>query len=93
MTNEQFLQMFNHYLVIGGRKRDDIVAEVTSHLQEQSADKLGDPALLARKMNHVHLGLFVSFRSLAITAAITTVLFDVAGTHFFVNPVYTLTDA
>jgi len=77
MTNDQFLQMFNRCLVVGGRKRDEIVAEVASHLQEQSADKLGDPALLARKINRVHLGFFASFRSLAIAAAITTILFDV----------------
>ncbi|MFA6553607.1 MAG: hypothetical protein WCT27_04220 [Patescibacteria group bacterium] len=77
MTNEQFLQVFKHYLAVGGRKREEIVAEVASHLQEQSADKLGDPALLARKTNRVHLGLFASFQSLAITAAITTLFFDV----------------
>jgi hypothetical protein len=77
MTNEQFLQAFNRHLVVGGLKRDEIIAEVTSHLQEQSADKLGDPVLLAHRTNHVHLGFFASFQSLAVTAAIITLLFDV----------------
>jgi hypothetical protein len=77
MTNEQFLHAFNRHLAIGGRKRGEVIAEVTSHLHEQSADKLGDPVLLAKKIDRVHLGFFASFRSLAITAAITTVLFDV----------------
>lgn len=77
MTNEQFLHDFSRHLAVGGPKRDEIVAEVTSHLQEQSADKLGDPQLLAHKTNRVHVGLFPSFQSLAIAAAITTLLFDV----------------
>lgn len=77
MTNEQFLQDFRHHLAVGGPKRAEIVAEVASHLQEQSADKLGDPVRLARKTNRVHVGIFGSFQSLAIIAAVTTVLFDV----------------
>ncbi len=77
MTNEQFLQVFRRHLAVGGPKRAEIIAEVASHLQEQPADKLGDPKLLARTSNRVHVGLFPSFLSLAITAAIVTVLFDV----------------
>jgi hypothetical protein len=77
MTKEQFLEVYNRHLNIGGRKRDEVVAEVASHLQEESADKLGDPVLLARNTNRVHLGFFASFRSLAIAAVITTVIFDV----------------
>ncbi|MDP2684479.1 MAG: hypothetical protein Q8P20_05490 [bacterium] len=77
MTNEQFLKDLQHHLEVGGPQREEIVREVTSHLQEQSAEQLGDSAVVARKMNRVHLGFFASFRSLAIAAAITTVLFDV----------------
>ncbi|MFA5051436.1 MAG: hypothetical protein WC544_00035 [Patescibacteria group bacterium] len=77
MTDEQFVKDFQLYLEVGGPLRQEIVREVTSHLQEQSADQLGNPSVMAKKMNRVHLGLFASFQSLAITAAITTVLFDV----------------
>lgn len=77
MTTEQFLNAFRHSLTVGGQKREEIIAEVSSHLQEQSADKLGDPVRLAQRTNRVHVGFFASFQSLVIAAAITTLLFDV----------------
>ncbi len=77
MTNEQFIQTFERHLGVGGLKRKEIIGEVTSHLQEQSVDAFGDPIVLARKMNRVHLGIFSSFWSLVMTAAGVTALFDI----------------
>lgn len=77
MTTQQFLEVFQRHLTVGGPKREEIIREVTSHLQEQSADKLGDPVALAKKLNRVHVGFLSSLRSLAVVATATTVLFDV----------------
>ncbi len=77
MTNEQFTGDFRHHLTVGGPKREAIIAEMASHVAQQSPDQLGDPAQLAKKLNRVHLGLFASFRTLAIVAVATTLFFDV----------------
>ncbi|MFA5134262.1 MAG: hypothetical protein WC505_00545 [Patescibacteria group bacterium] len=77
MTNGQFLKDFQHHLEVGGPQRNEIVSEVRSHLQEQPAGQLGNPAVVAKKMNRVHLGLFASFFSLAMAATLVTLLFDV----------------
>ncbi len=64
MTNEQFLTTFQHHLNVGGPQRDEIIAEITNHLEEESPEKLGDPKKLASKSNRVHLGFISSFKML-----------------------------
>jgi hypothetical protein len=64
MTNNQFLTAFQHHLNVGGPQRDEIIAEMKSHLEEEGTKKLGDPKMLAQKSNRVHLGFFSSFKML-----------------------------
>jgi hypothetical protein len=76
MTNEQFLTTFQHHLNVGGQQREEIIAEVKSHLEEEGPEKIGDPKLLAQKSNRVHLGFFSSFAKLLWLRLITFLIFE-----------------
>jgi len=80
MTNEQFLTTFQTHLNVGGPERDEIIAEMKSHLEEEMAEKLGDPKQLAEKSNRVHLGLFSSMRKLLWLRLGTFLIFEIGWT-------------
>lgn len=79
MNNQFFSTTFEKHLNVGGQQREEILAEVNSHLEEVSANKLGDPKKIARKSNRVHLGLLSSLRQLIIFRLILLVIFELGA--------------
>lgn len=63
MTKQEFLQVFEQRLRVGGYTREGILIELKSHLDELDpkvdiAQAMGDPKKLARAYNVRHLGPF-----------------------------------
>lgn len=85
MTNEQFLITFERHLNVGGPQREEIIAELNSHLKEQSPEKLGDPKELARKSNRVHIGWLSSFSQLLVIRLLSFVLFEFGWIVFYIK--------
>jgi len=63
MTKQEFLSVFEKKLDVAEPMRSDIIAEITSHLEESSDTDdcdLGDPSKLAQQLNRVHIGFFAN---------------------------------
>lgn len=71
MTRGAFFAQFERHLLVGKPKREEIIAELQSHLAElsKSADPsvaIGDPKQLAREYNRTHLGFFSTWLRLLL---------------------------
>lgn len=79
MTKDVFFKNFEHHLLIGSPKREEILAELKTHFDELGMDDpmvLGDPKALARKYNRTHLGLVYSpVRLFAIPVVVSAVIY------------------
>ena len=66
MNTALFLKKFKHLLLIGGKKREEVIAEIYTHLNElkektDTEKSFGDPRRLAIKLNRIHIGFFSSY--------------------------------
>lgn len=63
MTKEVFFKEFERHLLVGSPKREEILAELKTHMDELravDAAELGNPKSLARQYNRTHVGLLGS---------------------------------
>lgn len=65
MTHQEFLSTFTKHLYVGGTKRNELIHELETHLEELAPSespvvKIGNPRHLARRYNSEHLGLLGS---------------------------------
>lgn len=92
MTRQEFLSIFEKKLDVAEPMRSDIIAEITSHLEE-STDAgdcdLGDPLKLANELNRVHIGFFADRKRMFLAPIFAGILLFVVSVLF---PASGLTD-
>ncbi len=63
MTKDTFFKNFEHHLLVGSPKREEILAELKTHMGELESDDsavLGNPKVLAWQYNRTHIGFLGS---------------------------------
>ncbi len=78
MTREEYLAQFERHLIVGEPKRNELIAELSTHLDEltdhdDALTIIGNPKRLADKYGRTHIGFFRTWRRLLITPVVTAV--------------------